>query len=196
MARKQNDQSTKMRPSRSLQPRESDPDVCHFGDDTPHAQLGAIAEGDIVAIPLSKRRWAIALIVRATGRLQAKLSLLLYVYEVCNSLQPTVPTGFSPTPNSPIARIRTGSPAIADKRWPRIGRLASFSRKSWPMPLFLTTADDSFYQIVKYNEDCLAEALTVTDAHKRPKNADQMIVDEVFSPLAVETHLASVLKLE
>jgi hypothetical protein len=145
-------------------------------------------EGDIFAVPLPSGGWAIAVVARIApgGR--------VVVGHFFGPRLPAVPaTGnLNLTAQDSILTARFGDLGIVQGSWKRLGRLGSFKRQQWPMPVFHRQVPHTGQFLrVSYRDD--NPNSTPDEIGISEQEARRLPEDSLFGSTAIERVLGSML---
>ncbi len=106
------------------------------------------AAGDVVAVPLRDRGFALGVVARADGKGVA----LGYFFGPRLDSPRTLTGPVEPDPRDAIHVCLFGDRAILRRDWPIVGRVASWTSAHWPLPVFCRNGDTR----VIYDESSLS----------------------------------------
>tara|TARA_R110002020_G_scaffold233021_1_gene444673 strand:+ start:1832 stop:2299 length:468 start_codon:yes stop_codon:yes gene_type:complete len=147
-------------------------------------------EGSIFLVPLRTGGYARGVVSRCDGR------GLVFGYF------------FGPRFNSlpdeaDVVRINTkdailigqfGDIGLQKGEWPIISRITNWERKSWPMPLFTSSAEfDDYITVTEYDDDTL-DTKSVTTRHRSEFDHVELLKDQVMGYGSVEKKLTILLE--
>lgn len=143
-----------------------------------------INEGDLCLIPLIDGTSVLSLIVRIDRKYGF---VLLYVFDLRhNQLIQEYNVSLLKAKTQRI--FRTGDNALLDGRWPIIGKLESWIRAEWPMPVFVLHLEITDEWVARtYSEEALMHMLSSRKA--TPEEIRSCPEDRIYGCLSVEKHL-------
>ena len=107
-------------------------------------------EGTLFAVPLKCGGYGVGLITRMTRRGRV---LLCYFFQPAVSTIPDVSELSDLRPEDAVKAIRIGDLNLYGKEWPIIGKLPSWERTKWPVPLFVRRSELSEKAWLVYYSD-------------------------------------------
>src|SRR5512139_197889 len=144
----------------------------------------AYVEGDAFGVPLDDGSYAVCVVARRGAGLLA----LGYFFAPRRDSVPTIEELGQLEPEAAFAVWRFSGLAIADGRWPRVGRVARWDRSRWPIPG--SRAASSVLTGRPFRVDHADDLVTETGRRPvSPEEFESLSDDDIYGARAVEVVL-------